>query len=483
MTGRVVGGATMSPRETGVHATRTIVALVLGALVASSCAWPMFRSGAARTGENRLERTISADNVAGLRKAWTDTTNAPVTSPVVSGSGVSYVAASGTLFAFDAAGKTGCSGTPKTCVPLWTGATGGSFESYVAVANGVVLVATGNTVVGTSTRVVAFDAKGQAGCTGTPKTCVPLWTGTASCEAGASACLLLSAPVVAGGAVYVGVTSAGTCCLASVQAFDAVGSVGCSGNPKTCTPLRKYVVDCQAAFTCQVSPAAVARGVVYVGSESDQQDFGNRGDLFAFDATGSVGCSGSPVTCTPLWTAPTEGVRGSPAVANGKVYVTDSSFPIPDNGSPTGSVRAFDAAGVTGCSGTPKTCAALWSVTLGPIFGSPAVARGSVYVGALNGNLHVLNAATGAKRWTGITGHGVDWSPTIANDVVYVASNGSMFAFHADGTKSCSGSPKSCTPLRTVASGPESSIGHEIAVVNGTVYVGGSDALRVFRLP
>jgi outer membrane protein assembly factor BamB len=379
-------------------------------------------------------------------------------------------------------GKTGCSGSPKTCAPLWTGATGGSFEAYVAVAGRVVLVATGNTVAGTSTRVVAFDAKGKTGCTGTPKTCAPLWTGTVSCEAGASACLLLSAPVVARGVVYVGVTSAGTCCLASVQAFDAGGRVGCSGNPKTCAPLRKYVVDCQAGFTCQASPAAVAGGVMYVGSESNQQDFGDRGDLFAFDAAGKAGCSGSPVTCTPLWTAPTEGVRGSPAVSHGVVYVTDSSFPIPDNGSPTGSVRAFDAAGVRSCAGIPTTCAALWSASLGPIYGSPAVARGSVYVGALSGNLHVLDAATGAERWTGITGNRVDWSPTIANDVVYVASNGSLFAFHADGSKSCSGLPKTCAPLRTVAAGPESSIGHEIAVANGTVYVGGSDALRVFRL-
>src|SRR5438128_7713008 len=131
-------------RGTAVHA----VALALSAMVVSGCTmWPMFRSGAARTGENRLERTISAANVAGLQQAWTDTTNAPITSPVVS-RGVSYVTSGGTLFAFDAFGKTGCSGTPKTCAPLWTGATGGSFESYVAVAGGVVLVATGNTVAG-----------------------------------------------------------------------------------------------------------------------------------------------------------------------------------------------------------------------------------------------------------------------------------------------------------------------------------------------
>src|SRR2546428_457549 len=98
-TERAVGGMGRR-RGTAVRA----VALALSAMVVSGCTmWPMFRSGAARTGENRLERTISAANVAGLQQAWTDTTNAPITSPVVS-RGVSYVTSGGTLFAFDAFG-------------------------------------------------------------------------------------------------------------------------------------------------------------------------------------------------------------------------------------------------------------------------------------------------------------------------------------------------------------------------------------------
>src|SRR5207248_2626421 len=52
------------------------------------------------------------------------------------GGGVVYVGSfDRKLYAFDAAGTTGCSGTPKTCAPLWTGATGNSIElSSPAVA-------------------------------------------------------------------------------------------------------------------------------------------------------------------------------------------------------------------------------------------------------------------------------------------------------------------------------------------------------------
>jgi outer membrane protein assembly factor BamB len=247
--------------------------------------------------------------------------------------------------------------------------------------------------------------------------------------------------------------------------------------------VRKYVMDCGLGFSCDASPPAIAKGVLYVGSLKDYEDFGERGTLFAFDAAGATGCTGSPVTCTPLWTAEnTLGVRGSPAVSNGIVYVTDSSFPVEDVDSPSGTVRAFDAAGVTGCSGTPKLCDPLWTASVGPVYASPAVARGNVYVSALNGDLQVLNAATGAKRWTGITGHRTVMAPTVANAVVYVVAGGNLLAFDADGALSCSGSPKTCTSLRTVPSGPEWTVGHEVGVTNGTVYVGGSDALRVFRL-
>ena len=67
-------------------------------------------------------------------------------------------------------------------------------------------------------------------------------------------------------------------------------------------------------------------------------------------------------------------MQSSPAVANGVVYV----------GSDDTNLYAFDAAGVTGCGGTPKTCTPLLAADTGSfvVTSSPAVANGMVYVGS-----------------------------------------------------------------------------------------------------
>jgi hypothetical protein len=67
-------------------------------------------------------------------------------------------------------------------------------------------------------------------------------------------------------------------------------------------------------FASAGQPVAVGGSVVYaVGNE----------DVYAYDATGNAGCSGSPTTCTPLWSAP-----GTDAiVADGTVYVSTTTTP------------------------------------------------------------------------------------------------------------------------------------------------------------
>ena len=84
------------------------------------------------------------------------------------------------------------------------------------------------------------------------------------------------------------------------------------------------------------SSPAVSNGAVYVGTNDNFID--------AFDANGVTNCSGTPTVCSPLWTAltgPNGAVSASPAVANGIVYA----------GGDTGELYAFDADGVTNCSG------------------------------------------------------------------------------------------------------------------------------------
>jgi serine/threonine-protein kinase len=130
------------------------------------------------------------------------------------------------------------------------------------------------------------------------------------------------------------------------------------------------------------------RGVVYVGSDD--------GKLDAFSQLGDPSsCTGSPKTCTPLWTAATgDGVASSPAVAGGIVYV----------GSNDGKLYAFDAAGgAATCTGTPLECTPLWTLTTADaVASSPSVVDGVVYVGSNDGNVYAADAAAGDANCTGI---------------------------------------------------------------------------------
>jgi outer membrane protein assembly factor BamB len=123
------------------------------------------------------------------------------------------------------------------------------------------------------------------------------------------------------------------------------------------------------SFGTVAASAAVANGTAYaIGDNS----------LDVFDVA-TTNCY--PNACAPRWTATigSLGSDSSPAVANGVVYV----------GSYDHKLYAFDAAGYKGCSGTPKTCAPLWTAsTGGAVESSPAVANGMVYVGSDDGKLH-----------------------------------------------------------------------------------------------
>src|SRR4026208_996825 len=59
--------------------------------------------------------------------------------------------------------------------------------------------------------------------------------------------------------------------------------------------------------------------------------------------------------------------------------------------------------------------------TDGPIIGSPAVANGVVYIGSTDGNLYALDQETGKQKWKFKTfaSRQVTSSPTIANGLVY----------------------------------------------------------------
>ena len=236
--------------------------------------------------------------------------------------------------------------------------------------------------------------------------CQPLWSsGLNSTD---------TTPSIANGVVYVVGDDAGG---GKVFAYSATGTTNCSGTPTTCNPLWAGTIS--GTTTSNSSAPAVANGVVYAESGG--------GRLFAFDGNGVTGCSGTTMTCSPLWTAPLAGdpeFGSSPAVSNGIVYA------------PSSTLQAFDANGVTSCSGIPKTCAPLWSYSVSPYVASPSVANRLVFIGT----------------WQG--GQGTSFN---------------FYAFDANGHTDCAGTPVVCNPLWTgVATGP---LTGSAAIANGRVFV------------
>jgi outer membrane protein assembly factor BamB len=443
--------------------------LVAFALALSGCNWPMFMSDAAHSGTSS-DTSISATDVANTpTEAWrADLGTFPqdtITSSPVVAKGIVYVGTTdGRVMAFGATGATNCTGpAPKACLPLWaTSATTEGIVSTPAVANGVVYVGNGFGFID------AYDAAGNTGCVGSPKICSPIWE---SVHLGT----IKTSPVVANGKVYIGAGN-------NVFSFDAVGNTSCTG---ACAYAFKY----PTASTVLSSPA-IANNTLYFGSDDHK--------LYAFDATGVQGCDAVKRQCNPLWTGLTGNlVRSSPSIAGGRVFV----------GSEDSKLYAFDAAGTTGCSGTPKTCAPLWTAALpAGTDSSPAVANGVVYVasntdGTVSGRVNAFDAAgvtncSGSPRtcqplWISNTPSFFGQTPiSVVNGVVYVvlavaifSAVGTIWALDASAPASrCSGTPKVCNPLWSAQPSDNGVLLSAVAVADGFIYATGGQ-LHAFAKP
>lgn len=185
--------------------------------------------------------------------------------------------------------------------------------------------------------------------------------------------------------------------------------------------------------TGAVTPQAVVNGILYVS---------NANGLEAYSATGSTGCSGSPTSCTPLWSYAGVSVpsSGGVAVVNGVLYATTAT-----------ALEAFDAAGHTNCAGTPTTCSPLWRAPLASP-SAPTVSNGMVYLTA-SGTLDVFDAkgvtdcsaGTCSPLWTA---GDVFSDVAVSAGIAFVFGGGNAIsAYDVNGTKGCSGTPKVCTPL------------------------------------
>jgi putative pyrroloquinoline-quinone binding quinoprotein/putative pyrroloquinoline-quinone-binding quinoprotein len=446
----------------------------------SSASWGTLQGGPDRTGAQSDETRIGTGNVSKLSQVRTYKTNSETgesTAPLIA-NGILYVATN-QLYAFDATGAAGCSAAPATCTPLWTAPT--AYIHGMAIANGHVFVTDGE-------GVQAYDAAGSENCSGTPKVCSPLWATSTHTTTGPAFVPGPGSPVVANGVLYVpggGDGIAPNLGGAYVAAFDTAGTTGCAGTPTICVPM--WTTTGLPGGTGNAGSPAIAGGVLYIANES----------LYAFDATGSTDCSGTPKVCAPLWTAAISGggaTSAAPAVADGIVYVGNSYSGL----------YAFDASGSTNCSATAtgKTCAPLWNAPSATGAGAPAVANGVVYATVGSGELAAFDATastncpgtgtvktcTRAPLWTSapLAAGYLTASPTVANGVVYVASTGGgLYAYDAAGSLDCpvsdtatsSGTAKACSPLRAGAvtgliGGSATVGGGSPAIVNGVLFTG-----------
>ena len=386
----------------GYRRRAALVVLALSVSV-SGCVWTQYRGDPGHGGVQPFESTLSAANVRGLTRAWsgfTGASNGVVPSVPVVGGGAVYTTVTSTLEAFDASGASGCSGTgaARTCSPLWTARLSSFFDNSPAIANGMVFAGGGDSFTGAG-KLFAFDAAGSQGCGGSPRTCAPLWIGDL-------ACCEISAPVVVGNTVYV------TASDGELAAFDVNGGPNCTmATPKVCQPLWSTGLDVEL----RKSAIAVANGRVYVGGIASR----GTGEVEVFDAAGT--------STAPLWIGVLPGpVDTSLVVVNGVLYL----------GSTDRKLYAYDALGATNCAGDvgTHTCLPIWTAPTGDLitFDAPAVADGKLYVG----------------------------------------TNDGLFTFDANGSTNCAGSPKTCAPISTT-SGPLGLAPPTVA--NGVVYVGSVD--------
>ena len=313
------------------------------------------------------DRHLYALDQASGRVRWSfDAKSAIASSPAVAGDLVAFTSADGHLFAVDAGtGRVRWRLATGPTVPFpWGYESGDLWTSSPVFADGVVLAGAGDGYL------YAVDA-------GSGKMRWRLQT----------AGRIRSSPAVTGGTVFVG-SADGRFYAADLRSgrerwhFDTEGHA---------LESRKFGFDRR---TIQSSPA-IAGDLVLFGARD--------GFLYALDR--DTGRERWRYDYKVSW------VNGSPAVADGVVYVgtSDAAF-----------VHALDLA-----TGKER-----WRfATKGIVWSSVAVAGDAVLVGEGGGLLHVLDRATGKERWQLGLGGGVFSSPVVAGDVIYLgSSDGAVYA-------------------------------------------------------
>ena len=159
-----------------------------------------------------------------------------------------------------------------------------------------------------------------------------------------------------------------------------------------------------------VSSPAVVAGTVLIGSGD--------GHLYALDAESGRG----------KWRVETKGrIRSSPAVSDGTVFVGSLDGSVYAADLATGALKwRFDTEG-RGLS------SARFGYDRKSVQSSPAVADGTVYIGARDGSLYAIDAATGKQTWR--VSYGASWvitAPAVWDGKVFIGSSDARFVQAVD---------------------------------------------------
>ncbi len=378
--------------------------------------WEQYHGGPAHTGYQPHETTLTPSTVPRLGIAWQKTLGyIGGSSPAVVGDTV-YVGAGTSLYALATAG-----GAVRWSQQL----IGNAYANSPAVVAGTAYM-TSATFDDEPAYAWAFDA-----ATGARKWRTAFPTDRSH---------FVSSPTVAGGLVYLLVTGfcvSAPCGPNTVFALDsATGSRRWSA--------RVGIVEGQLA---------VRDGVLYYGDDN--------GNVVALDAR-----TGAPRWRSSVNTATESNEVGSPAVANGLVYVGVHSFSSTDTG------RVL-------CALDANTGAQRWCLSARSRGGQiPTVGNGLVYA-VTESQLYAVNAVTGAMRWRrGIAGI-VD-APALAAGVLYAGVTPFRGLRQVYALDAATGET-----LKTVPLGPfsQGNVYSSPAVYRGSVYVGYTEGyLTALRL-
>lgn len=250
-----------------------------------------------------------------------------------------------------------------------------------------------------------------------------------------------STPVVAAGVVYVGSSDGHLYALdrtTGAERWRVAAATAVTGSPAVAGDIV-YVTDHASTLYAVDAASGTVRWTVETGPDLPFPWGFESGDVWAsspvldagmlYFGAGDGGLRAVDAqTGEVRWSFQAGGrIRSTPAVAGGRVFFGDADGRVHALDAATGDeVWAFDTHGHTLDSGS-------FGFDRRTIQSSPVVADGRVFVGARDGFLYALDAASGARVWT--FDHEISWvnsSAAIAEGVLYVGTSDGQFVQAVD---------------------------------------------------